>query len=378
MKFLCYLFCFLITFGPVRTTFGQAAGRVLLPAQGGQVPVPMNRGFGAKDSFSGAGFLGGGGTDVSLPQGASLPEHQIFPEQAQGGLTYQVHILGEINAPGTYRMPASTRLSEAISRAGGILSRGSMRFIEIRRQHGGGRKVDLLDFKLFGNLDANPYLLDNDILFIPLIGKVVQVAGAVNRPAVYELKNEKTLEDVIQLAGGLAPGAGNPVPLKVVRYTHGKREVIDVADNKESRSSFIMEGSDVVVVPHFLTQDKDFDYNIGGLPGDPPIFYPSYEERVFVIGAVDQPGPQPYSPYYDVRHYLTLAGGMTKMAKHRKLRIISSLGKEQKATRTTSLNPGDTIVVPEKYMGPENYTSLVLSITTSILGITTTVLTLTR
>ncbi len=277
------------------------------------------------------------------------------------GLTYQVHILGEVERPGTYRIPASTRLFEALQYAGGALERGSERRVGLRREGGGSRTVDLLSFKQNGNLDANPYLLDNDVIFVPLLQKVVQVAGTVKRPGTYELRSEKSLEDILKVAGGFTPGIDGGAPIKVIRYVNGTKEVTDVENTPSERRRFQLEGADVIVVPHILTGKNKFDYNVAKLPGDQKLFYPSYDERVFVIGAVAKPGPYAFSPYYDVRQYLTLAGGTTKMGKPRKVKVVTADGRTMKANVKTEINPGDTIVVPEKTLAPETLASLILS-----------------
>ncbi len=327
----------------------------------------------------------GTNTDLNKSQNQFNPINPLGPSGITtpipgglGALTYQVHILGEVTRPGTYRVPASTRLSEAVQMTGGILERGSERSIELRRSEGGSRRVDLLSFKFLGNLDANPYLLDNDVIFVPLKKRVAEIEGAVKRPGTYELRGEKNLEDLIRLAGGVSSGVGNPTPIKVVRFVNHKKEVMDVENEVSARRQFQLANADVIVIPHILTEKNTFDYNLARLPGDNELFFPSYEERVFVLGAVNEPGPYSFSPYYNVREYLTLAGGTNKMAKVKKIKIVTSEGKTIKAGEQAQLNPGDTIIVPEKYMAPESVVSLVLGITTSVLGITTTVLTLTR
>jgi protein involved in polysaccharide export with SLBB domain len=338
----------------------------------------------ANQRLGGTSF--GTNPDINKEQNQLNPLNSLNPSGTtsaiQGGafgtLTYQVHILGEVNRPGTYRVPASTRLSEAVQIAGGILERGSERSIELRREAGGGRKVDLLSFKVLGNLDANPYLLDNDVIYVPLKKRVVEIEGAVMRPGIYELKSEKNIEDLVHLAGGFSSGVGNPTPIKVVRFVDHKKEVIDVENESSARKQFQMENADVVVIPHILTEKNKFDYNVAKLPGDNQLFFPSYEERVFVLGAVAQPGPYSFSPYYNLGQYLTLAGGTTKLAKPKKIRILTAEGKRVKADRNTQINPGDTIVVPEKYMAPETFATLVIGITSSLVAITASVLTLTR
>ncbi len=350
-----------------------------IPSVGAQTAGTINQSFSLPtDSGRQVGTSFGTSTKKEAAPQLPLPGMQSLQESLVG-LTYQVHILGEVQKPGTYRVLASTRLSEAVEKAGGILERGSERKIQLRRTDGGGRTVDLLSFKTFGNLDANPYLLDNDVIFVPLKGKVVQIEGTVKRPGIYELRGERNLQDLINLAGGFTSGIGNPTPIRVVRFSHGVKEVIDIENGREARRAFLLENADVVVAPHFLTDKKTFDYNLARLPGDNQLFYPSYDERIFVLGAVAQPGPYPFSPYYGVRQYLTLAGGTTKLAKSKKVKILRTDGKMMKVSDAKlEINPGDTIIVPEKYMAPESFATLIIGITASVVGITSAIVTLAK
>ncbi len=335
---------------------------------------PSNR---AGGSSFGSDFKSSTGLSESM---LSSPGGQLLAEPQYSGLSYQVHILGEVTNPGTYRVNASARLSEALQLAGGIATpQGSERRIQLRRKGEETKTIDLLSFKRFANLDANPYLLDNDVVYVPLVGPVVQMMGTVKRPGTYELTGEKSVQDLVQLAGGFTPGVSTPGSFKIIRFENGEKKVLSFDDTQAEREKAQVQGADVIVIPHVLTRDKKFDYNVAKLPGDNPLFYPSFEERVFVIGGVYEPGPYPYSPYYDVRQYITLAGGTTKVAKsERRWRIITAEGKKIRAKVDTAINPGDAIIIPEKYMPPESWLSLVLGTSSAILGITTTVLTLTR
>ncbi len=328
------------------------------------------------DRLGGTSFGSKSRKDKANPFQSQIPQIQR-PSAADllQGPTYQVHILGEVENPGTFRVPASTRLSEAVQLAGGLLERGAMRGIQLRRKGSKTRWIDLLSFKMMGNLDANPYLLDNDVVFVPLKKNVIQIAGAVKRPDSYEMTGKATLYRLLKLAGGFAPGVAKQAPAKVIRYVNGHKELIDVDLDKSSMSQFRVHGADIVVIPHLLTEGTRFDYNVPNLPGDSEVFFPSFEERVFVLGAVFQPGPYAFSPYYKVREYLTQAGGLTRLAKsEKKIYIMSALGKKIKAENGTQINPGDTIIVPERYMAPETLLTLILTITSTAVGITATVL----
>lgn len=368
-RLLCQLLAVMVLTSPY-----QVLAQTFRPDPGNR-PIQVFERNSQKQRAGGSSF----GTSTRSEQGpaylSDMQQPGVMPFQ---GPSYQVHILGEVESPGTYRVPASTRLSEAIELAGSILERGSMRAVELRRRGNKQKHVDLVAFKILGDLENNPYLLDNDVVFIPLKQKIVQISGAVKRPDSYELTKKTTLRELTRLAGGFSPGVALSIPAKVIRYSGEEKKLINVVLTPKAMGKFVLKNADVVVIPHILTKDKSFDYNLAQLPGDEGLFYPSFEERIFVIGAVNKPGPLPYSPYYSVKQYLTLAGGLSKIAKEKKMHILAATGEVKAADNMAAVNPGDTIVVPERYLRPENWLTLVLGISSTVLGITTAVLTLTR
>ena len=82
------------------------------------------------DSPSGMSFRKGDMQEMKSLGGGTMQEQEMITkgmmmtEPSMSGLTYQVHILGEIKNPGTYRITASDRLSEVLLRAGGIGEQG--------------------------------------------------------------------------------------------------------------------------------------------------------------------------------------------------------------------------------------------------------------
>lgn len=282
------------------------------------------------------------------------------------GLIYQVHVLGEVKRPGTYRISPSMRVTDALQRAGNIRSNGSERFLELRKQGKiKGRFLDLFAYKTFGQLSQNPYLQDNDTIFVPLKKMAVEIEGPVRRPGVFELKNERTLSDIIELAGGFTVGMMESDPIRVIRYGGTEEKaILEVQNNGQETINFKVQDGDVIVIPHKFLTKHQFDYNVKKLPND-NIFYPAYDDRVFVIGAVRGPGAFDFNQYYSVRQYLTLAGGTTTMAKNGKIKVVTVDGKTYKAkggSYNRVLNPGDTIVVPEKSVPITFYLSLLPTI----------------
>jgi polysaccharide export outer membrane protein len=119
----------------------------------------------------------------------------------------QVYVAGDVVRPGAYQISAAGTPLTALYAAGGPTSNGSFRLLTVRR---GDKLVDSLDLYQYLIHGVNPtnIRLDNgDVLFVPVHSAMVQVAGKVNRPAIYEMKPGETLRDVIGFAGGLDPSA---------------------------------------------------------------------------------------------------------------------------------------------------------------------------
>ncbi|MRR54691.1 MAG: polysaccharide biosynthesis protein [Deltaproteobacteria bacterium] len=117
----------------------------------------------------------------------------------------KVFVVGEVQAPGDYNLSSLATVINALSAAGGPRKTGSLRNIVIRR---GGKvidTVDLYDFFLKGDKSRDIRLLPGDTIFVPVIGRVAGIAGNVKRPAIYELRDEKNLKELMALAEGVLP-----------------------------------------------------------------------------------------------------------------------------------------------------------------------------
>jgi polysaccharide export outer membrane protein len=119
----------------------------------------------------------------------------------------RVFVLGEAEKPGSYNVSGLSTMTNALFVSGGVKKIGSLRNIQLKR---GGRLVavlDLYDLLLHGDTSGDRQLMPGDVIFIPPIGAVATVYGAVRRPAIYELKKERTAEQLIDISGGLSPDA---------------------------------------------------------------------------------------------------------------------------------------------------------------------------
>lgn len=119
----------------------------------------------------------------------------------------RIFVLGEAYRPGSYTVSSLSTLTNALFVSGGIRKIGSLRDIQLKRSGKIITHFDLYDLLLNGDSSKDVRLQPGDVIFIPPIGKTAGVNGEVRRPAIYELKNEKTAGDLIKLAGGLLPTA---------------------------------------------------------------------------------------------------------------------------------------------------------------------------
>lgn len=145
----------------------------------------------------------------------------------------RVFVLGDAEHPGSYLISGLSTISHALFSAGGVSKKGSLRHIQLKRNGNVVKKLDLYDFLLKGNSRGDERLLPGDVIFIPPIGAVIGVAGQVNRPAIYELRAEKTAQEVAEMAGGVLVDA-DIKHLQIDRLSQtGGRNILDF-DLKQS------------------------------------------------------------------------------------------------------------------------------------------------
>jgi protein involved in polysaccharide export with SLBB domain len=119
----------------------------------------------------------------------------------------RVFVLGEAQRSGSYTISGLGTITSALFAAGGVKTIGSLRNIQLKRQGAVVRRLDLYDLLIRGDTTDDTKLLPGDVIFIPPVGLTVSVAGEVRRPAIYEVKNESTIDDIVGLAGGLTAEA---------------------------------------------------------------------------------------------------------------------------------------------------------------------------
>ncbi len=162
---------------------------------------------------------------------------------------FPVYVAGFVNSPGVVMASAVNSLFDVISQAGGIMKTGSLRNIVLT--HKGQEKgmvFDLYDVLISGK-STDVQVRENDSILVREIGTVVGVTGAVKRPSIYELKGEKTVSDLLGLAGGMLPSA-YPPGTSVVRFDSEHRRIIsDGSKGSDIAATPLMNGDLVRVDP---------------------------------------------------------------------------------------------------------------------------------
>ena len=172
--------------------------------------------------------------------------------------TVRVYVVGEVTAPGAYDVSSLSTPLNALFAAGGITARGSLRRLEHYRGKQLLEEVDAYDLLLHGIRGDVKRLENGDSLRVPPLETSVTVDGMVRRPALYELRGEKNLNEVLELAGGILPAAALR-HIEVQRLTaHEKRSMLSLeigegSDKEELRAAFekfkVQDGDEIHIYP---------------------------------------------------------------------------------------------------------------------------------
>lgn len=119
----------------------------------------------------------------------------------------QVLITGNAYNPGIYTLNGNSNILHALSMAGGIDDNGSYRNIELIRNNEVIKSIDLYDIFIHGKSGFGERLRSGDSILVKPSMKMVSISGAVKRPALYELTNSDTFEDLIQYGNGFTDSA---------------------------------------------------------------------------------------------------------------------------------------------------------------------------
>ena len=195
--------------------------------------------------------------------------------------TVRVYVVGDVSEPGAYDISSLSTPLNALFAAGGVTPQGSLRRIQHYRGKQLVEEVDAYDLLLHGIRGDLKRLENGDSLLVPPLGPVITVDGMVRRAALYELRNEKNLEEALDLAGGILPAAALR-HIEVQRLVaHEKRTMISLEIGETSDAEALRSE-----LEKFAVQDGDEVHIF-------PIA-PYNESAVYLQGHVLRPGRYSY------------------------------------------------------------------------------------
>ena len=196
-------------------------------------------------------------------------------------------VVGDVKNPGAYDISSLSTPLSALIAAGGPTETGSYRTVKHYRGKALVEEVDLYDLMLKGVTGSEVHIESGDSILVPPAGAQVTVAGKVRRPAIYELRREQTLDQVLDLAGGV-PVTGELSRIKVERVqAHERKEMLsvnvggvtNVQASLDAFSRFHVQDGDVITVAPIL---------------------PYSNRTVYLQGHVFRPGKYPYKDGFKV------------------------------------------------------------------------------
>lgn len=185
--------------------------------------------------------------------------------------TIQIHVMGEVVAPGTYALSSLSTIFHALYKAGGVNGLGSLRNIHLTRNGIRIATVDVYDFILKGKTASDIRLQEGDVIIIPPYEMLVEIQGNVKRPMFYEMKTNETAKTLIEYAGNFTGDAYT----KNVRITrkNGKEYQIHTVDQMDFSIFKLMDGDEM---------------NVGAM-------LDRFENKLEIKGAVYRPGIYQFS-----------------------------------------------------------------------------------
>lgn len=195
---------------------------------------------------------------LKFPAAKSLLEKQVAEQMigmrgsvAMGSLrSIRIFVLGEAERPGSYTVSGLSNITNALFASGGVTSKGSLRDIQLKRNGQVVARLDLYDLLLAGDTSGDVRLLPGDVIFIPPVGITVGVAGEVQRPAIYEVREGAHASDLLYLTGGLTPRA-DPRTARLSRIDNRRDRTILNVDltTVQGRSTLLQTGDVVRIQP---------------------------------------------------------------------------------------------------------------------------------
>ncbi|SEW03610.1 SLBB domain-containing protein [Chitinophaga arvensicola] len=202
----------------------------------------------------------------------------------------RVLMIGEIEKPGSYTIPSLASVANALYVSGGPNENGSFRSIQVIRNGQSVATFDLYDFLANGDLSNNIILQDQDIVKVNPYKTRVELSGEVKRPAIFEAKDNETLQQIIDYAGGYTDNSFKN-NIRAYRINNKERELVNIPYDQVA--SFKMKSGDQFFIDSILNR---------------------FSNRVAITGAVFHPGNYALESGMTIADLIKRADGVKEQA----------------------------------------------------------------
>ena len=148
----------------------------------------------------------------------------------------KITIVGAVKTPGTYLVNPFSTISSSLGYSGGISEIGTLRNIRLIRTNGKTYSFDLYKLLINGDRSDDITIESGDVIVIDPAQQFINITGQVKRPAIYEVREDETLDDLINFALGFTQTANKSnISLRVLDIKSSSIKNINVS-NQESMS----------------------------------------------------------------------------------------------------------------------------------------------
>lgn len=133
----------------------------------------------------------------------------------------QVSVLGRVNRPGQYSLEKTSRVTDALALAGGIIVDGADTVTLVRNRDGKTeyRNIDVVALFKAGGEASNEVVQDGDIINVAR-QPMFYIYGEVQRPGAFRLEQNMSVVQALSMGGGVTP-RGTQRGIKILRRDNG-------------------------------------------------------------------------------------------------------------------------------------------------------------
>ena len=152
----------------------------------------------------------------------------------------KITIVGAVKTPGTYLVNPFSSISSALGYSGGISEIGTLRDIRLIRTNGETYSFDLYKLLINGDRSDDVTIESGDVIIIDPAQQFINITGEVKRPAIYEVKKNETLDDLINFALGFTQLANKSnINLRLLDIKSSSVKNINVSNQESSLSDVL-------------------------------------------------------------------------------------------------------------------------------------------